>query len=67
MQQRFAQISDPHLTTLDNVLVTELDVVAPHTIESAVAAGIERFGASCHRLRGAALSTPTSTPTLIYF
>lgn len=35
---------DAELNALDNVLVTELDVTKKETIETAIAAGIERFG-----------------------
>ncbi|MCF0074312.1 SDR family oxidoreductase [Dyadobacter sp. CY261] len=36
---------ETELTGRDNILVTKLDVQSPETIESAIAAGIERFGA----------------------
>ena len=36
---------DTELNALENVLVAALDVTKPNTIETAVAAGIERFGA----------------------
>ena len=37
-------VDEKELNTLDNVLVTELDVLALDTIDTAIAQGIERFG-----------------------